>query len=165
MGTIMLMVAIFVISSLLNGNKKQKQQKAMPPFNNKPNTQNFDQPRQLEQRKSTTKSLEDFASEIFQRLNDAANTQTFDNRREKLEDVKSHTSAKVIEMQPLKQNTRPKFDENRSSVRSTKEAASKASMDDIKKKEIGSIVPTSREALIQAIITSEILGPPKAKQR
>lgn len=164
MGTILLMVALFVISSLLSGNKKTKQQKPMPPFNNKPHTQMFDQPRQKESGRTTTKSLEDFASEIFQKLSDTTSTQTFDKTKEKLKDAKSHKSVNEVESNPTKPITRPTLDVNRS-ARSTKDVASNYTSDEIKHKEIGSIVPKSREALVQAIITSEILGPPKAKQR
>ncbi|MFP3919571.1 hypothetical protein U5N28_17360 [Lysinibacillus telephonicus] len=164
MGTILLMVALFVISSLLSGNKKTKQQKPMPPFNNKPNTQMFDQPKQKETGRTTTKSLEDFASEIFQKLSDTTNTQTSGKAKEKLEDAKSHNSFNEVESNQTRSVTRPTLDVNRS-VRSTKEAPSNHSLDKIKQKEIGSIVPTTREALVQAIITTEILGPPKAKQR
>lgn len=160
MGTILLMVAIFVISSIFNGNKKHKEQKSMPPFNNKPKPQMFDLPKQTERKKSTPRSLEDFASEIFQKLNENSTTQT----KETIEEIKSHTTVDKVENNPINSNSRPSLDVNRS-VRSSKENSSKLSMGDIKQKEIGSFVPTSREALIQAIITSEILGPPKAKQR
>lgn len=159
---ILLMVAIFLISSFLNRAKKTKHQKPMPPFNNKPNPQMFDLPKQ-EPRKSTTKSLEDFASEIFQKLNENVSSQTFEKAKEKFEEKKTHTAVHEVEKNPINQNSRPSLDVNRSIRTTTRELTSNGST--VNQNEIGSFVPTSREALMQAIIASEILGPPKSKQR
>ena len=145
---IIMMVVLFIISSLFSGNKKAKEQKGMPPFNNKkePTFEKRQQPKKV-------KTLEDFASEIFQQLNEKANpTAQPEVKIEKTE---------VIEQ---KDKTRPTFDVNRSKKQTAKVQETKVN-DPIKSKEIGSFIPTDRDALVQAIITSEIIGPPKAKQR
>ncbi|MEL3961742.1 hypothetical protein MKZ01_10720 [Lysinibacillus endophyticus] len=148
---IIMMVVLFIISSLFSGNKKSKEQKGMPPFNNKKEPV-FDQ-KQHQPKKART--LEDFASEIFQQLNEKANPTVQPEPEVKIE------KPVVIEK---KENTRPKFDVNRSTKQISKGKEAKL-QDPIKSKEIGSIIPKDRESLVQAIITSEILGPPKAKQR
>lgn len=146
-----MMVVLFIISSLLSGNKKQKEQKPMPPFSNK-NAPVFEQKRQQQPKKART--LEDFASEIFQQLNEKANPTV-------QPEVKMEKPTVVNEKS---QNSRPTFDVNRSSKQLAK-VTENQQHDVIKSKEIGSFIPKDRDALVQAIITSEILGTPKAKQR
>ncbi|MDN4495334.1 hypothetical protein [Ureibacillus aquaedulcis] len=144
---IIMMVVLFIISSILGAAKNKPQnQKAMPPFNNQPTKHSYDLPKQPEQRKS----LEDFAGEVFQQLSDKSRH----NQPIEKEVVAKQTVPKI----------RPVLDGNRSSNRSSATSL-KTQADPIKQNEIGSLVPTTRNALVQAIITTEILAPPKAKRK
>lgn len=158
------MVVIFILSSLFAG-KEKKEQKPMPPFNNKQTTQRSQSSKKVD-RREPQKSLEDFASEVFQQLNDRTSTRSSNRsleqpsrdlaRRETI--VENNVSKTDVK------NARPTLDANRSN-RSSNITRAKTTKGNIKQREIGNFVPTNREALVQAIITSEILGPPKAKQR
>ena len=157
------MVVLFIISAVINGSKKKQQDhNSMPPFNNKPAKQTFDFPKQSEMRKS----LEDFASEVFQQLNDKTQEKPTNSRKTEAETTKENkVLVESVEVKRPLSNTRPTFDANRSALsRSTKPSKAPVS-DSIKQNEIGNIVPTTKKALVHAIITTEILGPPKAKQR
>ncbi len=160
---LVLMVITFVVGSLISGAKnRQQNQKPMPPFNNQPTEQKVELPKQTERRTS----LEDFASQVFQQLNEKAQPKnsapSSDSQPEPIKAIEVEEKHRGSQRVPL--NSRPAFDENRSSNRTS--ANPKAgSSDFIKENEIGNIVPTTRTALVQAIITTEILGPPKAKQR
>ena len=68
---IIIMVIGLIISALFKGNKKAENQKPMPPFNSKPQ-QTFETQQELPKRRT----LEDFASEIFEQLNEKANPTT-----------------------------------------------------------------------------------------
>lgn len=158
------MVVIFILSSLFAG-KEKKEQKPMPPFNNKQTTQRSQSSKKVD-RREPQKSLEDFASEVFQQLNDRTSTRSSNRsleqpsrdlaRRETI--VENNVSKTDVK------NARPTLDANRSN-RSSNITRAKTTKGNINQREIGNFVPTNREALVQAIITSEILGPPKAKQR
>jgi hypothetical protein len=161
---IIIMVVLFIISSIFNASKK-KDPKPMPPFNNKPTTQRFDSPKQDEKRKAP-RSLEDFANEVFQQLNDHSQTKPQSRPFESHPTVLNEQEIKANEVKtkPVEQKTRAVFDESRSTSRSS--AITKPIISDkINENEIGSFVPTTRNALVQAIVSSEIIGPPKAKQR
>lgn len=172
---IIIMVVLAIISSLFSNKKKQKEQKSMPPFNNKQNTRTFQQST-VEQQKTFTKSLEDFASEIFQQLNEKNKIpqEIFGKSVEKevvsTSTVNEQNKNIVGENKPNKTKTsRPTLNVNRSSNRGPESLhlGNKTSQninDKIKENEIGSYMPISKEVLIQSIITSEIIGPPKAKQ-
>ncbi|WP_141400314.1 hypothetical protein [Ureibacillus acetophenoni] len=151
---------------------KEKQQKPMPPFNNKPDTTRYKPtPQQrVEPTRSqrTAKSLEDFAKEVFEQLNEKNNQPqdifTVPETKEVVVEPKvSHSNVNNPESTVTKSvpRNRPTFDENRSSKKYDKPLDN----DVIKQNEIGSYVPSTKQALIQAIVASEIIGPPKAKQR
>ena len=158
-----MMVVLFIISSVLNGaKKKQQNSKEMPPFNNQPTKQKFELPKQTEMRKS----LEDFASEVFQQLNEKTQPNQPTPQREQEPKKLTESIKEEVVTERISLSTRPTFDGNRASNRSSSiSLKSSKSTDVIKQNEIGNIVPTTRKALVQAIITTEILGPPKAKQR
>ncbi|MEK9198755.1 hypothetical protein ACH0B5_04885 [Ureibacillus sp. 179-F W5.1 NHS] len=160
---IILMVVIFIVSSLFGG-KEKKEQKPMPPFNNKQTTQKSQTSNKVE-RRETRKSLEDFASEVFQQLNDKTATRTPQRSMEKSAQEVARRATKIEKdlSKPVTKNARPSLDANRSN-RSSSITRVKNTKGKMKQREIGNFVPTNREALVQAIITSEILGPPKAKQ-
>nr|WP_146139641.1 hypothetical protein [Lysinibacillus timonensis] len=167
------MMIIFGIIGAVMSNSKKNDQKPMPPFNNKPNTTSFEQyphsKMEPEKTKTTVKTLEDFAKEVFEQLNEK-NKEPQEVFREP--DYKKDAVEPTIQTEPILSHSnstlpkngresRPALDEGRSS----KKRNEIVNEDVIKQTEIGSFVPTSKQALIQAIITSEIIAPPKAKQR
>ncbi|QCR32928.1 hypothetical protein C1N55_12425 [Lysinibacillus sp. SGAir0095] len=157
-----MMAILFIISSILNGTKKKQQNpKGMPPFNNKPTNQKFELPKQTGKRKS----LEDFASEVFQQLNEKTQPNSTAAKKEQQSEKLYESIKEEVVTQEKSPNVRPLFKGERSSNRGSLISSTSSTSDTIKQKEIGSFVPTTREALVQAIITTEILGPPKAKQR
>lgn len=169
-----LFIIMAVIGTLMSKNKeKQQKQNSMPPFNNKPSTTTYEHaPQQrVEPTKShrTARSLEDFAKEVFEQLNEK-NNQPKDifsgpqTKEEVVVDPKvSHSKTKTDEPSVPKgvPSSRPTLDENRSSKKYDKAIVN----DVIKQNEIGSYVPKSKQALIQAIVASEIIGLPKSKLR
>lgn len=164
---IIIMVVLFIVSSILNGSKKKQQnQKSTPPFNNQTTKQKHEVPKQKE-RPEKRKSLEDFASEVFQQLsektqpNQTTQPKVVHNESEKV----NESLGQEVAAQQTVPKVRPVFDGNRSSNRGSTISSKTSSSDKIKQNEIGSFVPTTRNELVQAIITTEILGPPKAKQR
>ena len=160
---LIIMAVLFIISSVMNNSKKKQQnQNPMPPFNNKPAKQTFEFPKQTEMRKS----LEDFASEVFQQLNDKTQAKPTNSRTTEAEASReSKVPVEPVERQRTLPNSRPAFDVNRSAISRSAKPSKAPAPDSIKQSEIGDIVPTTRKALVHAMITTEILGPPKAKQR
>jgi len=161
---IIFMVITFIVGMIINAAKsKQQSQKPMPPFNNPTTKQKFELPKQP----TIRKSLEDFASEVFDQLNEKAQpkptAQVLEKHPEPLK--AEEIIEKKVESPRISPGSRPAFDGNRSSSRGSILQTNTAKTDPIKDHEIGNIVPTTRAALVQAIITTEILGPPKAKQR
>ncbi len=172
---LIIFIIMGIIGSLLSKNK-QKAEKPMPPFNNKPNTTSFDQypePKvEPKQTRTTVKTLEDFAKEVFEQLNEKSTQPKEVFREPQYKDVvKVEPKVEPVPTKPIKlestvpknsnSSNRPSLDENRSSKKSNKPIMKDA----IKQNEIGSYVPNTKQALIQAIVASEIIGPPKAKQR
>lgn len=156
------MVVVFIISSLLSGNKK-KEAKGMPPFSNQKNKRDFSAPprRNEAPTKHRSKSLEDFANEVFQQLSNK--DQSTKSALDKIEEVKENQ----VKTSPMKNSTtsRPSLDMNRSQNKvlpTTRENNTQS--DFIQSREIGSFIPNNKKALVQAIIASEIIGPPKAKR-
>ena len=161
METIIVMIILGIISSLFSQNKKEKQkQKPMPPFSGQPSTKTSELPKTEERR---PRSLEDFAKEVFQQLNEKENPIP-KQVEEKQPTVELPSTSKKEEVSKPDVSNRPVFNENRTSNRSFL-AKGREIRDSIKQREIGNVVPTNKEALIQAIIASEIIGPPKARQR
>jgi len=162
-----MMAVLFIISSILNGAKKKQQQnpKGMPPFNNAPTRPNVEKPNPNVHEKR--KSLEDFANQVFQQLNDKSQqNQPMETTVMQEEPMKVNDSSREGNtIQTTSQKGRPSLDGNRSSNRGSLNSLKSPSADAIKENEIGSFVPTTRKELVHAIITTEILGPPKAKQR
>ncbi|TSI03320.1 hypothetical protein [Lysinibacillus sp. BW-2-10] len=154
---IIIMIIALIFSALFKGNKNAKNQKPMPPFNSKPQ-QTFETQRELPKRRT----LEDFASEIFEQLNEKANPTT--SQPEVKKEVPK-IAVERVEKPMAAPTARKSLDTNRTSDRNVINTARSVKKDPITSNEIGSYVPTTRDALVQAIITSEILGPPKAKQR
>ncbi|KGR74529.1 hypothetical protein [Ureibacillus sinduriensis] len=161
---IIIMVVLFIVSSILNGaKKKQQNQGPMPPFNNQPTKHDHDAPRQPEKRKS----LEDFANEVFQQLSEKTEPNTsrraIENQKATEEGDQSISEKAVT--QQIAPKIRPGLDSNRSSARGSTISAKSSTSETMKQNEIGAFVPTTRNELVHAIITTEILGPPKAKRK
>ncbi|MFJ8236903.1 hypothetical protein ACIQ34_14440 [Ureibacillus sp. NPDC094379] len=159
---IIMMVVVFIISSLISGNKK-KEPKGMPPFSNQPNKRDFSAPPKRSEAppKHKSKSLEDFANEVFQQLSNK--DQSTKKALHKIEEVKENH----IKTSPIKNSTsnRPSLDMNRTQNKVLPTASENNTQSDfIQSGEIGSFIPTNKKALVQAIIASEIIGRPKAKR-
>ncbi|MDM5334567.1 hypothetical protein QUF56_15115 [Ureibacillus composti] len=159
---IIMMVVVFIISSLLSG-KKKKEPKGMPPFSNQQNKRDFSAPPRKSEapQKHKSKSLEDFANEVFQQLSNKDHSTK--KALPKIEEVKEAQ----IKTPPIKNSTtnRPSLDMNRTQSKVLSTARENNTQSDfIQSGEIGSFIPTNKKALVQAIIASEIIGPPKAKR-
>ncbi|BDH62270.1 hypothetical protein MTP04_24000 [Lysinibacillus sp. PLM2] len=173
---IILMIIFAVLGSLFSNKNKNKNDKQMPPFNNKPNSlpmefDDFNDKRFEEKKKPipTAMSLEDFARDIFDQLNHKNEPQKTNGRtiqtfeQPKIQQVQPE-SRDLVTPTPNVRESRPNLDVTRS-ARGKETELIQMKKDPIKQTEIGSFVPKTRRALVQAIITSEIIGPPKAKQR
>ena len=146
---IIMMVVLFVISTLFTKDKtKEKKTKQMPPFSNQrvPRESTRDEPE-----RPKVRSLDDFAQEIFGQLNERAET-VRDVRPTIEEPVKEAVKEAAEEIRENRKSSRPELGASRPIVQREK---TKSPV----------VVPSTREQLIHAVITSEILGPPKAKQR
>ena len=145
---LLVMILMFVLSTLFTKDKnKQKETKQMPPFSNQrnPRESTREEPRG---ERPKVRSLDDFAKEVFGQLSEKA---------EPAQAVRERVEEPVVEpireaIRGERKSTRPELGASRPIVQRTK-------------KESRVAVPRTREQLVQAVITSEILGPPKAKQR
>lgn len=176
---LIIMIVIALLSRIFGGNKEEKQSKdAMPPFGSpeKPAQKPLQQPQPAKPRVETTgksfTSLEDFTREIFGEL------------AEKEKEVQKKLAPN---MEPLER----KVQEPASTVPSFFEPATQPTMPDSSvappvssrvstRPELGASrpivqreklkandyvqVPTTQQQLVQAIIASEIIGQPKARQ-
>ncbi|MEK4629421.1 MAG: hypothetical protein ABS944_01680 [Solibacillus sp.] len=158
---IIIMIVMFVLSSLFNKGKEEnkKQTKQMPPFSSQP------APRQQEVRneqQSRPKTLEDFANEVFGQLNE----------KSKPMDKKVETPAK-IEVELPKPAPVRELAERKSMQEHLQERSSSRGLTErpiaqiIKKQEEATlnVVPSNQRELMRAIVMTEILGPPKAKRK
>jgi hypothetical protein len=161
MEAIIIMVVMFVLSSLFNKGKEdnKKQTKQMPPFSSQP------APRQQEVRKeqqSRPKTLEDFANEVFGQLNE----------RSQPMEKKVETPVK-IEVEPPKTAPVRELTERKTMQEQIEERTSSRGLTErpiaqmIKRQEEAAlnVVPSNQRELMQAIVMTEILGPPKAKRK
>lgn len=150
---LIILIITFVVGSLINASKKKEQQpkNGMPPFSN-PSRPNFDSPKES----GKSRSLEDFAKGVFQQLSEKS-----------IGTIEPQNSAETVQDDTAQKqmNHRPALEENRSKDRLSRSPRTNAKKDPIVDNEIGNFIPTNRQQLVQAIITSEILGPPKAKQK
>ncbi|ATP39464.1 hypothetical protein CSE16_05045 [Solibacillus sp. R5-41] len=160
---IIIMIVMFVLSSLFTKGKaedKKKQTKPMPPFSNQsaPRPREEVRPRRVETKQP--KSLEDFANEVFGQLND--------KRKPELKPIEK--PAKIEVELPKTRPAREIVERNSESKevpKSNRGMQERPIIQMIKQQEANQlkIVPSNQKELMQAIIMTEILGPPKAKQR
>lgn len=161
---IIMVVVLFIISSILNGAKnKQQNQGPMPPFNNQPTKQKHDLPKQPEKRSS----LEDFANEVFQQLSEKTEPNKASKPKENQNAAKKgdRPMGREAGTRQTAPTNRPSLDGNRSSARGSAISAVSATSHAIEQNGAGSFVPMTRNELVHAMITTEILGPPKAKRK
>lgn len=145
---LILAIVIAVISSVLGKDKKDKPAKPMPPFSNQEVPREWS-PVEPKQERPKVKTLEDFANEVFGQLN------------EKVEPKKQ--VVREVEVQPVQPVVREVVKKERTSTR-PELGASRPLVQQAKKQSFN-VVPRTQHELMQAIVTSEILGPPKARQR
>lgn len=149
-------VIVFVVSSLLGKGKEQQQKKEskqMPPFSSQP------APRKQEVQRSEQKrpkSLEDFANEVFGQLNEKAKPVSQRVERELPKQVE-----KPVEV--VSRSTVEPITDQINNARSLKERPIVAMAK--KEAEAFQVVPSNKRDLMQAIIMTEVLGPPKARRK
>lgn len=153
---LIIMLIIFVVSSLLGKGKEQqkKESKQMPPFSSQTAPRKQEVEQRTEQRRP--KSLEDFANEVFGQLNEKAKPVVQKVEQERPRQVEKQ----VLE---LKQSVTDVRTDSLNSARSLKERPIVAMAK--KEAEAFKVVPTSQRDLMQAIIMTEVLGPPKARTK
>lgn len=161
---LIIMIIIGIITSVFNKKEKPKDMKQMPPFSNK------SVPTQ-EPRQATTaapKTLEDFANEIFGQLEKKVPEMKREVVIPKAEELQKPVRENPVLERPkrlteqvVKESAR-KFEMNRG--RDNIEQSARVKQMQEKTKQVF-VTPKTQETLVQAIVTAEILGPPKAKQR
>lgn len=160
---IIIMIIMFVLSSLFSKGKaedKKKQTKPMPPFSNQsaPRPREEVRPSRVETRQP--KTLEDFANEIFGQLNDKRNQQ---------EPAPVAPPAKMEAALPKVEPVRQIVERSSEVVKEPKRDRSlqeRPIVQMIRQQEANQlkVVPTTQKELMQAIVMTEIIGPPKAKR-
>ena len=146
---LIMMIIIAVISSVLGkGKKTDEPTKQMPPFSNQEVPREWS-PVEPQQQRPKVKSLEDFANEVFGQLNEKT-----EPKKQVVREVKEEPVRPVVQefVRKERTSTRPELGATRPIVQQAKKSSF-------------NVVPQTQQQLMQAIVTSEILGPPKAKQR
>ena len=146
---LIMMIIIAVVSSLFSkGKQKEQPTKQMPPFSNQEVPREWT-PLEPKQERPKVKTLEDFANEVFGQLNEKV-----EPKKQVVREVKEEPVQPVVREFVKKERTftRPELGASRPIIQQAK-------------KQPFNVVPQTQQQLMQAIVTSEILGPPKAKQR
>ena len=144
-----MMIIIAVISSVLSKDKKKdKPAKPMPPFSNQEVPREWS-PVEPKQERPKVKTLEDFANEVFGQLNEKV-----EPKKQVVREVKEELVQPVVREVVKKErtSTRPELGASRPILQQAKKSSF-------------NVVPQTQQQLMQAIVMSEILAPPKAKQR
>lgn len=157
MEALIIAIVIGIISSLFK-DKNQKQQpnkkptKQMPPFSSQPAPRKQEtrpDPRQQER----PRTLEDFANEVFGQLNEKAKPVV----------QKMEPPLEVVLPQEV---AIPKIDERPKMAASTRKLTERPIVEKLKQQSEGlQVVPQNNKELMQAIIMTEVLGPPKARRK
>lgn len=153
---IIIMIIVFIVSSLLGKGKEQQQKREkqqMPPFSSQPAPRKQEVQRRTEQ--SRPKTLEDFANEVFGQLNEKVKPVTQNIERELPKQVSKPVEAAPSIVEPVTEKV--------NNARSLKERPIVAMAK--KEAEAFQVVPSSQRDLMQAIIMTEVLGPPKARRK
>ena len=144
-----MMIIIGIVSSLFSkGKQKEQSTKQMPPFSNQEVPREWS-PVEPKQERTKVKTLEDFANEVFGQLNEKV-----ESKKQVVREVKEEPVQPIVKEVVKKErtSTRPELGASRPLVQQAKRKSF-------------NVVPQTQHELMQAIVTSEILGPPKAKQR
>ena len=146
---LIMMIIIAVVSSLFSkGKQKEQPTKQMPPFSNQEVPREW-KPVEQKQERPKVKTLEDFANEVFGQLNEKV-----EPKKQVVREVKEEPVQPVVK-EVVKQErtfTRPELGATRPIIQQAKRKSF-------------NVVPQTQQQLMQAIVMSEILAPPKAKQR
>lgn len=150
-------VILGIITSLFNKGKKEdnkKPTKQMPPFSSQPAPRQKPEVRPARSQ-NRPKTLEDFASEVFGQLNEKSKPEVETPAPIKVDIPRREVSREGFENKPLFEKTP-----------STRQLKERPIVQMIKQQEEQSlhVVPSTQRELMQAIVMSEILGPPKAKR-
>jgi len=164
-GFIIAIVIALIGRMFAGGNKEQEQTKdAMPPFGNqsKPAQTEVipDPPKRPSFERKTFTSLEDFTKEIFGQLNEKAEQTSAENT------VKDEAVQRVFEPETSTVNTRANLERtsDRKSTRPEFAASRPIVQKEMTKAKDYIQIPSTQQQLVQAIIASEIIGEPKARQ-
>lgn len=148
---IFVVIILGIISSILS-KLGEKEQKPMPPFGGGKHVKNLP-PKEPSKQKGF--SLEDFTKEIFQQFESKQEEMPKPSNRNIQQNIVTEQKDELINTElstfspPLQLN---EMEETKSREKS-------------KQVDMPNFVPNTKEALIQAIVTSEILGPPLSKRR
>ena len=144
-----MMIIIAVVSSLFSkGKQKEQPTKQMPPFSNQEVPREWS-PVEPKQERPKVKTLEDFANEVFGQLNEKV-----EPKKQVVREVKEEPVQPVVRefVKKERTSTRPELGASRPILQQAKKTSF-------------NVVPQTQQQLMQAIVMSEILAPPKAKQR
>ena len=165
-GLIITAVIYFVGKMFMSNNEKSKKQAndTMPPFLNTQPPANGDRPTRQqrttntrsERPKAESPSLEDFANEVFGQLQKKQATKSV---FEKMSIPVEKVEPTVVEPERVEPSNRPVF-KNRAEL-----GANRPIVQRNRQKKSSVVIPNTREKLVQAVVMSEVLGKPKAKQR
>lgn len=160
MEAIIIAIIIGIITSIFNKGKtetEKKPSKQMPPFSNQPAPRQQKEVRPAQQQ-NRPKTLEDFANEVFGQLNEKAKPV-----EQKVETVPPIQVEKPIQrqMQPVVEQTSYSQSTNSNRVLTERPIVQKLKQ----QSDSLQVVPSNKRELMQAIVMSEILGPPKAKRK
>lgn len=157
---LILMIIIGLISSFF-GKMGSDEKKSMPPFGD-PNQRRTSQP--IDQPKKT---FEDFTKEIFNQFDEY-----LDDKPKPVTSKKNHENREIKHVKPLvetqvtvkKETPKPETKVFNTARNVQKEKTiSSSDVNNTKQERLPNF--TSKDVLVQSIITSEILGPPMAKRR
>lgn len=157
MEALIIAIVIGIISSIFK-DKNQKQQPNKKPTNQMPPFSSQPAPRKQETRldpkqQDRPRTLEDFANEVFGQLND----------KSKPVMQKMEPPLEVVLPQEV---TTPKIDERSKMAASPRKLTERPIVEKLKQQSEGlQIVPQNNKQLMQAIIMTEVLGPPKARRK
>ncbi|MEK5079785.1 hypothetical protein MKX73_12735 [Solibacillus sp. FSL W7-1436] len=152
---LIIMVIVFIVSTLFGKGKEQQQKKEtkqMPPFSSQPAPRKQEVQRRTEQ--SRPKTLEDFANEVFGQLNEKVKpvSQRVERELPKLAEMPVEAARSAVE--PVTEKINNRSLKERPIVAMAKKEA-----------EAFQVVPSSKRDLMQAIVMTEVLGPPKARRK
>ena len=172
---LIIMIVLAILGRIFSGGKKEEQQSkdAMPPFSNPKKPAQVEERREQPQKPrvetaKTYTSLEDFTREMFGELSGKKEQETAAPKtleRNVQEEVTSAPSVFEAVTQPtVPESTIAQPSASRVSTRPELGASRPIVQREKRKGNDYVNVPTTKQQLVQAIIASEIIGQPKARQ-